>query len=109
LFRFHTSHPAPPPPPPLSLHDALPIWLRGSRQVTRILPEKEAAPLSARLRPAPFPLIPASPPQRPLRRRRRDRRGGEVPSAGARSEEHTSELQSRENLVCRLLLEKKKS
>src|SRR5207302_10548570 len=27
--------------------------------------------------------------------------------AGARSEEHTSELQSRENLVCRLLLEKK--
>src|SRR5690606_41416401 len=30
------------------------------------------------------------------------RRGGD------RSEEHTSELQSRENLVCRLLLEKKK-
>src|SRR5690606_40192764 len=26
----------------------------------------------------------------------------------AKSEEHTSELQSRENLVCRLLLEKKK-
>src|SRR5690606_41961517 len=29
-------------------------------------------------------------------------------TTGARSEEHTSELQSRENLVCRLLLEKKK-
>src|SRR5690606_42018359 len=28
--------------------------------------------------------------------------------ANGRSEEHTSELQSRENLVCRLLLEKKK-
>src|SRR5690606_42060547 len=28
--------------------------------------------------------------------------------AACRSEEHTSELQSRENLVCRLLLEKKK-
>src|SRR5690606_41903661 len=28
--------------------------------------------------------------------------------SGWRSEEHTSELQSRENLVCRLLLEKKK-
>src|SRR5690606_41483817 len=28
---------------------------------------------------------------------------------GERSEEHTSELQSRENLVCRLLLEKKKT
>src|SRR5690606_41740605 len=31
-----------------------------------------------------------------------------APIAGWRSEEHTSELQSRENLVCRLLLEKKK-
>src|SRR5688572_32603733 len=29
-------------------------------------------------------------------------------SAAARSEEHTSELQSQSNLVCRLLLEKKK-
>src|SRR5690606_39919391 len=31
-----------------------------------------------------------------------------LPVYGPRSEEHTSELQSRENLVCRLLLEKKK-
>src|SRR5690606_41949167 len=31
-----------------------------------------------------------------------------IPLSEARSEEHTSELQSRENLVCRLLLEKKK-
>src|SRR6266700_4924445 len=30
------------------------------------------------------------------------------PPRHGRSEEHTSELQSRENLVCRLLLEKKK-
>src|SRR5256886_9263894 len=30
------------------------------------------------------------------------------PSARNRSEEHTSELQSQSNLVCRLLLEKKK-
>src|SRR5438105_9587063 len=30
------------------------------------------------------------------------------PAASARSEEHTSELQSRVDLVCRLLLEKKK-
>src|SRR5690606_41607234 len=30
------------------------------------------------------------------------------PLTMVRSEEHTSELQSRENLVCRLLLEKKK-
>src|SRR5207302_11114484 len=32
----------------------------------------------------------------------------ESPTPCRRSEEHTSELQSRENLVCRLLLEKKK-
>src|SRR2546427_7850797 len=30
------------------------------------------------------------------------------PSGAGRSEEHTSELQSQSNLVCRLLLEKKK-
>src|SRR3712207_7872959 len=30
------------------------------------------------------------------------------PAPGGRSEEHTSELQSRQYLVCRLLLEKKK-
>src|SRR5690606_41655728 len=37
------------------------------------------------------------------------RRPEPIPHAdGDRSEEHTSELQSRENLVCRLLLEKKK-
>src|SRR3712207_8588625 len=30
-----------------------------------------------------------------------------APSRGSRSEEHTSELQSRQYLVCRLLLEKK--
>src|SRR3712207_7630777 len=40
----------------------------------------------------------------PLRARRGDRRG----ARGLRSEEHTSELQSRQYLVCRLLLEKKK-
>src|SRR5436309_8000263 len=32
-----------------------------------------------------------------------------IPFNTLRSEEHTSELQSRENLVCRLLLEKKKN
>src|SRR3989442_11569176 len=40
----------------------------------------------------------------------RRRRGGRDPRRrhGPRSEEHTSELQSRPHLVCRLLLEKKK-
>src|SRR3712207_7732518 len=32
-----------------------------------------------------------------------------TPGDGGRSEEHTSELQSRQYLVCRLLLEKKKT
>ena len=35
-------------------------------------------------------------------------RGGDGPITIERSEEHTSELQSLVNLVCRLLLEKKK-
>src|SRR5690349_22925312 len=35
-------------------------------------------------------------------------RAGDHRAARARSEEHTSELQSRRDLVCRLLLEKKK-
>src|SRR3712207_7769167 len=40
-----------------------------------------------------------------------DEGGGDVGAAAApvRSEEHTSELQSRQYLVCRLLLEKKKN
>src|SRR3712207_7529376 len=36
-------------------------------------------------------------------------RGGQVCLWSERSEEHTSELQSRQYLVCRLLLEKKKN
>src|SRR2546428_3905401 len=36
-------------------------------------------------------------------------REGGVRDVGRRSEEHTSELQSRSDLVCRLLLEKKKN
>src|SRR2546427_5757266 len=34
---------------------------------------------------------------------------GRPPAMSGRSEEHTSELQSQSNLVCRLLLEKKKT
>src|SRR5260370_23511253 len=55
------------------------------------------------------------PPQRRDRHRcrsRRPRRAATSPHVsacpGGRSEEHTSELQSHLNLVCRLLLEKKK-
>src|SRR5690606_5541423 len=62
---------------------------------------------------------PRRPPMRSSRPSRKPKAGGRstpahsgIPSCAghsvARSEEHTSELQSRENLVCRLLLEKKK-
>src|SRR3712207_7076919 len=43
-----------------------------------------------------------------LRQRAGERQAGAAPREGGRSEEHTSELQSRQYLVCRLLLEKKK-
>src|SRR5436309_4595361 len=46
----------------------------------------------------------SAPARRPIGARRAHLRRRPAP----RSEEHTSELQSRENLVCRLLLEKKK-
>src|SRR6266566_9125769 len=67
----------------LSLHDALPI----SRPVSRSAGDVRSRPRS---RARGFPRRPRS--RRPV----------------ARSEEHTSELQSPCNLVCRLLLEKKK-
>src|SRR5258707_7813889 len=53
------------------------------------------------------PLI-LSPAEEPFSRRLQARRRLNGSSAG-RSEEHTSELQSRQYLVCRLLLEKKKN
>src|SRR5690606_40121204 len=92
----------------LSLHDALPIFLArraipsSSRRLLLLLPvsgpgkRTEASPCTT---PAPRAQPPAT-------------RGTVrlVTRAHAmRSEEHTSELQSRENLVCRLLLEKKKT
>src|SRR5688572_31883352 len=43
-----------------------------------------------------------------MQRSRRSDPRPERASRGGRSEEHTSELQSQSNLVCRLLLEKKK-
>src|SRR5437667_7470518 len=54
--------------------------------------------------------LPISPRVRSRLRRCRRRRAATArlgPSSGSRSEEHTSELQSHHDLVCRLLLEKK--
>src|SRR5690606_39752749 len=101
-------------PPPthiytLSLHDALPIYLllpgagvpaaagglADFRRARPDLPGRAGCGRGQHL----FPrrLVPADPVPAPA---------GLLPGT-PRSEEHTSELQSRENLVCRLLLEKK--
>src|SRR3712207_7064934 len=79
----------------LSLHDALPI-------LPRVAPRGGAAPRRSRLRGGISGVV-----DRPLRRRP-GKPGGALSRPLARSEEHTSELQSRQYLVCRLLLEKKK-
>src|SRR2546422_7796263 len=58
---------------------------------------------------SPSPLSDRAPPGAGRPARRRDRRSAAGSRRGTtRSEEHTSELQSRLHLVCRLLLEKKK-
>src|SRR5438093_5478937 len=72
----------------LSLHDALPISPAGAR------PARSAGA-------GPEPPGPAATPTGGPPR-------GPGPGRWPRSEEHTSELQSLTNLVCRLLLEKKK-
>src|SRR3712207_6878322 len=70
----------------LSLHDALPISLpRATRRPT----DRAGC--------------------QPLSTATTTRLGGHTATSSARSEEHTSELQSRQYLVCRLLLEKKKN
>src|SRR3712207_8898473 len=84
----------------LSLHDALPISIGPSRGT----PRRTRASRPARGRPRGSPSIPAG------RGSRLFGGGGlarRIRQASARSEEHTSELQSRQYLVCRLLLEKK--
>src|SRR5690606_41035465 len=87
---------------PLSLHDALPIWRRCLAHRTTVVVAAAGALLAAALT-AVLPLI-----VRHVVDETTSGAASVLPWALARSEEHTSELQSRENLVCRLLLEKKK-
>src|SRR3712207_8120998 len=70
-----------------------------SRSQGRNAPRSADAPVAARP-PVQSPALRPGKPARPA--------GGDRRPRGARSEEHTSELQSRQYLVCRLLLEKKK-
>src|SRR5690606_40796844 len=93
----------------LSLHDALPILARHRRRAAlrRLLVEGRDPPLRLRRQPG---AVGPRPGDRPAHGVLHEppglhgllRRG----ALARRSEEHTSELQSRENLVCRLLLEK---
>src|SRR5438105_8114985 len=69
---------------PLSLHDALPIYENVAGPMLREVQARVA-----------------------WRGGKRVSQWRDVPGRGHRSEEHTSELQSRVDLVCRLLLEKK--
>src|SRR5207249_10924502 len=90
----------------LSLHDALPIWIRGPTARSNTPANALATNVCCRVS--------------PIGNRRTEWRICLRTTAGAslaraflilfrrpRSEEHTSELQSRFDLVCRLLLEKK--
>src|SRR5437773_6410013 len=99
-FSFHT------PPPThiytLSLHDALPISTASANRRLKSasfssVSATSSGILASRMRPA---------------ARFGHSRSSTPPSgwigASKRSEEHTSELQSHHDLVCRLLLEKKK-
>src|SRR3712207_7491181 len=87
----------------LSLHDALPIWMAaGQRRAARLAVAAPRLLALQRSREGDGGVGPARP------RRAGDQPGMAHPVA-ARSEEHTSELQSRQYLVCRLLLEKKKT
>src|SRR5699024_12654641 len=85
---------------PLSLHDALPILRKPAGRSPR--PPRQTRSLRARN--APTSLLTS--PKIPTCRCAQPRISG---SCWKRSEEHTSELQSRFDLVCRLLLEKKKT
>src|SRR5690606_40269742 len=100
---FHSSHPSTPDLSTLSLHDALPIYQLLDHGATQaIIGVAQQATAGGQLRRGQGVLVVI-----------------EVAAVLAvqvtdltdrrhRSEEHTSELQSREKLVCRLLLEKKK-
>src|SRR3712207_7038622 len=82
----------------LSLHDALPICLAHAPVVLGCYRERADRHIADRHQGRVAPLFVDVHRDRPEHVRARD----------FRSEEHTSELQSRQYLVCRLLLEKKK-
>src|SRR5207249_11515890 len=101
LFSFND--PSPPPIYTLSLHDALPIY--GATLEHHPLHVVEHLILIATALVAWWPVLS---PSILLPRLHYGTQILYLFAFGIRSEEHTSELQSRFDLVCRLLLEKKK-
>src|SRR5690606_41835698 len=87
----------------LSLRDALPIWPVYRDIVVSSDPTLLGRPASV-MRQRRYVLNRLD--EEPRRSERLD--GGLTARPRSRSEEHTSELQSREKLVCRLLIEKNK-
>src|SRR3712207_9408298 len=97
-FVFFFNDPEPPEIYSLSLHDALPFWAVAAEG---ILMGGVAGPANRHDSPLLVPTLEHA-----------CASVGGLPEGASvhldRSEEHTSELQSRQYLVCRLLLEKKK-
>src|SRR5438874_4062194 len=81
----------------LSLHDALPIYSQGVVPAASV-PAPGTGSFRHSTVPRPYPADSSTTRSHPR-----------TCAQTARSEEHTSELQSRRDLVCRLLLEKKKA
>src|SRR5438034_5529016 len=94
---FLFNHPALPGFYPLSLHDALPICHGFREHRGDVLAALVSHFAQARIRVG-----------IDIQRAADDVHGQEDSRRGRRSEEHTSELQSHSDLVCRLLLEKNK-
>src|SRR5690606_41633135 len=91
----------------LSLHDALPISTSIGPPASRSPPIAWPGGVCGRC-PVSEPFRHTSSHSLRASRLSRPDRVASLRRDCPRSEEHTSELQSRENLVCRLLLEKKK-
>src|SRR5439155_10937013 len=94
---------------PLSLHDALPIWGFVCSYADPLGPrEQRLRERTERRAPSPAHALAAVLDALGVRDGRLGLDEGNLAPAAWRSEEHTSELQSRGHLVCRLLLERKK-
>src|SRR2546430_6029194 len=102
FFFFFFNDPAPTEIYPLPLHDALPIYVRRALAMAVDLPQLiKVVTEGSGSAPSDLEVLPPKPCRIPTV-------PGNLPAHDVRSEEHTSELQSQSNLVCRLLLEKKK-